>query len=263
MASTNASLHLQDDWKLLGFVHQVDFSESCPALVEMIFMGLLLAGASLPYAWFLTAPYMEKLYNSPLVISICAQSAIFQQYLYWSIVFFILIPNFHDKVSRVTYIIHLCIMFKYLKYQKLKSCVELFLHWNYSVDIFLQWCEAFITLIYVSKVNAKLELREQCLILNIYSLKINIPTSFAVWNINYMRKDKLVFIPYISPTSEDIKSLFTNLFEWHQESLHLCTRMYKHIKVRHEQYFHSSPHIIGAMCVREERTGHRDLRTGF
>lgn len=65
---TNTCLDLKDDWKLLDFVHQMDFSESCPTLVEMTCIGLLLGCVPRHYASFLTAHYLEKLYSVPLVI---------------------------------------------------------------------------------------------------------------------------------------------------------------------------------------------------
>ena len=35
----------------------------------------------------------------------------------------------------------------YLKYQKLKSCVEIIFQWNYSLNLFPQWCEYNIDLL--------------------------------------------------------------------------------------------------------------------
>ena len=68
------------DLRMTGncWIHQMDFSESCPTLVEMICIGLLLACVPLHYASF----WLLLIWNSRTVfqwwLSICAQPLIFQ-----------------------------------------------------------------------------------------------------------------------------------------------------------------------------------------
>lgn len=104
-------------------------------------------------------------------------------------------------------------------------------------------------------------LREQDLILNIYSQKINILISFAVWNINYIGEGWIGFHSlYI--TNFRRHKIFIYQFIWViLRILILGTRMYKHIKIRHERY--TVLHIQQKLCVREEGIRGRDLRTDF
>lgn len=96
---TNTCLDLKDDWKLLDFVHQMDFSESCLTLIEMICIGLLLACVPLHYTSFLTAHYLKKLYSVPTVIVLIVHLCCLQFFnsIYSGIIFpILLISNFYD-----------------------------------------------------------------------------------------------------------------------------------------------------------------------
>lgn len=94
----------------------------------------------LHYAWFLTVPRLNKLYSALLVTSHLYSAGDFWQYLHLSIYFF------HNISTQFmvryqgweTYVIYLCIMFKYLKHQKLKSYMEIFLQQNCTVDVLFQ-----------------------------------------------------------------------------------------------------------------------------
>lgn len=108
----------------------------------------------------------------------------------------------------ITHVIYFCILFKYLKYQDLKNGVEIFCHRDYSVDTLSQWYKPFTALIYCMENKCKTGTQRKDLILNIYSLKINILFSFAVWNINYIGERWITFFSLYITNFRRHKSLY-------------------------------------------------------
>ena len=60
-----------------------------------------------------------------------------------------------SEMSNIYNIYNILMYSVYLKYQKLKRCVEVVFQWNYSLNLFPQWCEAFITLTYYIESKCK------------------------------------------------------------------------------------------------------------